>query len=217
MLSPSRLRELIQPFGAELSEAQARQVLIYLELLLRWNAKINLTAIRTPEECATRHFGESFFACQVVSLGAGRLLDVGSGAGFPGLALKILRPELSATLLEPVGKKRAFLREAAAACGLAGVNVVASTIEEYARQKQDGAEDLVTVRAVGRLNQLLPKAVACLKPGGKLCLWLGIDQTKEAMDAAPSLVWKPPIPIPLSQRRHLLAGEKVPPPSAAQS
>ncbi|MGH9403017.1 MAG: 16S rRNA (guanine(527)-N(7))-methyltransferase RsmG, partial [Terriglobia bacterium] len=82
----------------------------YLGLLLRWNEKINLTAIRTPEECVTRHFAESLFLARHEQLN-GRLLDIGSGAGFPGLALKVAVPELAVTLLEPVAKKRAFLKE----------------------------------------------------------------------------------------------------------
>ena len=126
-----RLRQLLEPFGVDLSSAQADQILAYLHLLLRWNEKINLTAIRDPEECVTRHFGESLFLAGHRQL-HGDLLDIGSGAGFPGLALKIVFPGISVTLLEPVAKKRAFLKEAARACGFSQVAVRGERLEEFA-------------------------------------------------------------------------------------
>ena len=107
MVDETRLRELLQPYGLELSSFQAGQILSYLNLLLRWNQKINLTAIRDPEECVTRLFGESLFLARRLEL-YGHLLDIGSGAGFPGLALKIVFPDIFVTLLEPIAKKRAF-------------------------------------------------------------------------------------------------------------
>src|SRR3990172_6627889 len=120
MLSVSRVSNLLEPFGLDLHRHQIEQVRAYLELLMRWNQRINLTAIRTPEGCATRHFGESLYLARWVEL-RGKLLDIGSGAGFPGLALKICSPELAVTLLEPVAKKRAFLKEVARACGFSEV------------------------------------------------------------------------------------------------
>src|SRR5579885_3761947 len=89
MLSPETVRELLEPFSIQLSEADIDKIQQYVDLLLRWNQKINLTSIRTPEECLTRHFGESFLLARMFPL-QGRLLDIGSGAGFPGLALKLI-------------------------------------------------------------------------------------------------------------------------------
>lgn len=208
MLPGSIVRELLKPFAVDLSDHQVEQLTIYLDLLLRWNQKINLTAIRTPQECVTRHFGESFLVAQSVPL-AGCLLDVGSGAGFPGLALKVLRPELNVVLLEPIGKKRAFLREVVNACGLNSVNVAASTIEELSRLEEVTAFDLVTVRAVGKLPLLLPHVLTCLRSRGHLCLWLGSDQAKEMMDIEAPIKWNTPIPIPLSHKRQILVGKKL--------
>jgi hypothetical protein len=122
VVDQTRLHQLLQPFGLDLTPEKAEKTLAYLTLLLRWNQKINLTAIRDPEECVTRHFGESLFIARHMQL-HGSLLDIGSGAGFPGLALKIAFPEISTTLLEPVAKKRAFLKEAARTCGFDKVNV----------------------------------------------------------------------------------------------
>jgi len=208
MLSSRSVRELLKPFAADLSDDQLEQVQAYLDLLLRWNQKINLTAIRTPQECVTRHFGESFLLSHVIPM-AGNLVDVGSGAGFPGLALKILLPELGVTLLEPVGKKRAFLKEVINACRLNSIKVVGSTIEEFSRQQGCEAFDLVTIRAVGRLRQLLPHALSCLKARGRLCLWIGSEQVEEMLRTEAPVKWGIPVPIPLSQERQILVGTKL--------
>ena len=103
----SRLRQLLQPFEIYLTTTQAAQTLAYLQVLFRWNEKINLTAIRDEEKTVTRHFGESLFVARP-SPSHGICFTPGSGAGFPGLALKIVAPDLSVTLLEPVTKKRSF-------------------------------------------------------------------------------------------------------------
>ena len=102
-LDESTLRRLLEPFGLSLSNHQSGQVSAYLELLLRWNRRINLTALRDPHACVQRHFGESLYLGRWVEL-KGKLLDIGSGAGFPGLCLKIIFPELDETnLLVVVG------------------------------------------------------------------------------------------------------------------
>src|SRR5215831_19819217 len=98
MLNETEVRGLLAPFGLRLSSEAISRILAYLELLLRWNAKINLTAIRSAGECVTRHFGESLYVSKLGEL-KGDLLDIGSGAGFPGLALKIVFPGLRVTLL----------------------------------------------------------------------------------------------------------------------
>ena len=172
MVSEATVRQLLEPFGLALSAEQTGKVVAYLELLLRWNAKINLTSLRDPASCLRRHFGESLYVGRWVEL-KGKLLDIGSGAGFPGLCLKILFPELSVTLLEPVAKKRGFLKEAARVCGMSGVEVRRERLEEFARSAgAEGAFDAVTARAVGNLQALIPLASGCLKEGGKLLLWL---------------------------------------------
>src|ERR1039458_3252543 len=127
----------LEPFlNRELTPAQLDQISTYIDLLQRWNARINLTAIRDPEEAVTRHFGESLFLARHVPL-QGSLLDIGSGAGFPGLALKIVFPDLSVTLLEPVTKKRAFLKEAARVCGFTQVTVRGQRLEALAPEGAD--------------------------------------------------------------------------------
>jgi len=178
MMSEPRIRQLLEPFGLALGAEQSSQVLSYLELLLRWNEKINLTSIRDPAECVRRHFGESLCLGGAVEL-RGRLLDIGSGAGFPGLCLKILFPELSVTLLEPVAKKRAFLKEAARVCGMSRVDVRRERLEEFASSVgRAEAFDCATARAVGNFEGLIPLASRCLRSGGLLFLWMSSRQAR---------------------------------------
>src|SRR5207302_9354545 len=117
-MDSARIAELLGPYlektdgGREvLSPQQLQQLSEYLDLLLRWNAKTNLTSVREPEEIVTRHFGESLFLARHVSAKAHTAIDVGSGAGFPGVPLKIYSPRLQVTLVESQNKKATFLNE----------------------------------------------------------------------------------------------------------
>jgi len=208
MLSEASLAQLLAPFGLELSARQSGQVLAYLDLLMRWNRKINLTGIRSAEECVTRHFGESLFASTQFLL-EGNLLDVGSGAGFPGLALKIAFPSLGVTLLEPAAKKRAFLKEVARVCRMDSVEVRGERLEDFVQITPGPVFETVTSRAVGKLGQLIPDAARCLARGGRLCLWVTRGQAAEIPSHALVLRWGEPIPIPLSQQREILVGTLV--------
>jgi 16S rRNA (guanine527-N7)-methyltransferase len=207
VLDEPRLRQLLEPFGLDLTPTQATQTLAYLHLLLRWNEKINLTAIRNAAECVTRHFGESLYISRHLQL-HGSLLDIGSGAGFPGLALKIVLPELSVTLLEPVTKKRAFLKEAARVCAFDHVAVRGDRLEELASAIPAPAFDYATMRAVGNLAQLVPLAAQCLKPGGSLLLWLSQAQSAGLTTIDSGLTWLDPLPIPLSRTTEVWRGVK---------
>jgi 16S rRNA (guanine527-N7)-methyltransferase len=213
-LGERKIRDLLAPFQIELTSRQVAQVATYLELLLRWNARINLTGVRTAEECVGRHFGESLYLAHMVEL-QGANLDIGSGAGFPGLALKIAAPDLATTLLEPVGKKRAFLHEVVRACGVEGVEVRPERLEEFLRRREALALDRddspsrfdsATARAVGGVTDLAKLAATALRPGGKLCLWLGRDQARDVARGVRALDWGTPLPVPLARQREILVG-----------
>jgi 16S rRNA (guanine527-N7)-methyltransferase len=212
MISENRLRELLAPFRPPLASDQMKRLQVYLELLLRWNTKINLTAIRSVDECVTRHFGESLYLVRFVKL-EGRLLDIGSGAGFPGLALKITFPDLEVTLLEPVGKKRAFLKEVTRACGMDLVQVRSERLEEFVKLRKEDEQrhrfDAATSRAVGGLARLIPAVTECLQQGGGLYLWLSQGQHEDARRASKGLIaWKTPIPLPLARHREIWCGSR---------
>jgi 16S rRNA (guanine527-N7)-methyltransferase len=210
-ISEDRISELLGPFldPDSLTLAQLRQVSIYLELLLRWNARIGLTAVRDPEEIVTRHFGESFFAArQLFSPDApgGTAIDIGSGAGFPGFPLKIFSPSLDLTLVESNNKKVAFLREVMRALDLpTGVRVLASRAEDV----ESTAATLVTLRAVERFENALPIARKLLAPNGRLALLIGSAQRQTAESLLHDLRWEAPIALPLSTNRILLIGRLI--------
>src|ERR1700733_707690 len=110
ILSESAIAALLTPY-VDSPPAILPQLSVYLDLLLKWNARTNLTAIRDPEEIVRRHFGESLFAARHVDPDATTLLDFGSGAGFPGVPIALLRPKIQVTLAESQNKKASFLRE----------------------------------------------------------------------------------------------------------
>ncbi|WP_263417002.1 16S rRNA (guanine(527)-N(7))-methyltransferase RsmG [Terriglobus albidus] len=164
-LSLETLESLLQPYlPAGIPAGVVEKLSAYLELLLKWNARTNLTAIRQPEEMVRRHFGESLFAGGLVPEETGTLLDLGSGGGFPGIPIQILRPEIAVTLAESQGKKAAFLREAVRTLGLK-TEVWADRGEKLA-----GRFDVVAMRAVDKMGEMIPVAEALVGPGGHLML-----------------------------------------------
>jgi 16S rRNA (guanine527-N7)-methyltransferase len=214
MIDDSKVQGLLEPFGIRLTSRQMSQMLAYLSLLLNWNQKINLTAVRTAEDCVTRHFGESFLIGRFEEL-KGKMLDIGSGAGFPGLALKITFPDLRVTLLEPVAKKRAFLKEVVRLCDMQNVEVRPDRLEEYAQSIVEAPFDLATCRAVGGLGDLIPRAVKCVRVGGRIFLWLGSGQQRELVrefsatgeDVRGQIEWQRVAQIPFSKNREIWRGD----------
>ncbi len=138
----------------------------YLDLLLKWNARTNLTAIRDPEEIVRRHFGESLFTACHLSSTTETLLDFGSGAGFPGLPIALFRPDIQVTLAESQNKKAAFLREAVRALNLT-TEVWPARVESMPSNRRFHA---VALRAVDKMEAALLSARARIRPGGRLIL-----------------------------------------------
>jgi len=204
-MDPARVAELLQPFLISLvSPEQLNQISSYIDLLLRWNARVNLSAIREPEEIVTRHFGESLFAASHLlpsPQADAHLVDVGSGAGFPGLATKIWAPALRVTLIESNHKKATFLREVARALELTNVEVFAGRAEDFPAKAE-----FVTLRAVERFEIILPTAVRLVASGGSLGLLIGEAQAQSVPQLAGELQWRDALPIPLSSRRVVLIG-----------
>jgi len=209
-----RIAALLRPFlAAPLAESQLEHISTYIDILLLWNARINLTAVRQPEEIVTRHFGESLFAARHLfpaddrspPTEAPHLIDLGSGAGFPGLPIKIWRPELRVTLIESNQKKATFLREVARALALSDVAVFGGRAESYSGERAN----LVTLRAVERFEEALPAAARLVAPCGRMALLIGQTQCARARDLQPQCQWDEPIAIPLSASRVLLVGTRM--------
>ena len=210
-MSPERISELLQPFlasGMELNKNQLNNISIYIDILLKWNARMNLTAVRQPEEIVQRHFGESLFAArQLFPDGmphekTSRVLDIGSGAGFPGLPIKIWASQVQLILIESNQKKATFLREVARALTMTDVDVLGVRAENY-----DGHADVVTLRAVEQYDVVLPIAAEKIATLGRLVLLIGNAQTAKARILAP-LQWQEPIGVPGSSNRVLLIGRR---------
>src|SRR5213082_3604116 len=191
-MQPAHMVAALAPFTTNLSPHQLQQISTYLGLLLKWNARINLTSVRDPQEILTRHFGESFFLAHQLfsddpmnrSSDEPIIFDLGSGAGFPGLPLAIYAPYARITLLESQNKKATFLKEVARALTLTNVNVFCGRAEAYPAEARKGswpaAADVVTVRAVEKFAQSLPLAASLLSPGGRLALLIGASQLATA-------------------------------------
>jgi 16S rRNA (guanine527-N7)-methyltransferase len=178
------LSALLAPYlpAEEMDERLLSTVQMHLELLLRWNQRMNLTGLRTPEEIVARHFGESLFAARQLLPRQATIsvFDLGSGAGFPGLPLKYWSPGIQLKLIEGHGKKATFLREVVRAVGLTGITVLDQRGEQVAEQAE-----LVTMRAVEKFDSALPVAARLVAPGGRLGLLIGQEQSEHAMNLLP--------------------------------
>lgn len=203
-MDEARLAELLQPFAGELPPERLRQISTYIDIMLRWNEKTNLTAVREPEQIVLRHFGESLFAAQTLLApeAESTVADIGSGAGFPGLPLKLWAPRIQLTLVEAHAKKATFLKEVVRALAFGGVKVVAARAETLQEQA-----DLVTLRAVEKFDEILPIAAGMVRSGGRLGLLIGAGQIGVAHQL-PELAWEAPVHTPQSRDRVLLVGSR---------
>jgi 16S rRNA (guanine527-N7)-methyltransferase len=202
-LTITEMASSLAPFWADPSEEQLRTIKQYIDLLMLWNHKVSLTSIDSPLEIVARHFGESIFAGQILPLQHGRLADVGTGGGFPGLPLKIVFPELEVTLVEPNLKKCAFLTEVVDLLGLRRVKIVRSQFTEI--MPADTNFDYIASRALGSYKSLLRWTRGALRPQGSVVLWLG-QEDSILVGRNSEWAWQAPTRIPESQRRLILVG-----------
>jgi len=157
--------------GVPLSAGQTGAFMVYLSELRKWNRKTNLTAIEDPKEIVVKHFLDSLSLIKILPDGAKTAADIGSGAGFPGIPLKIAVPGLSITSVEPAHKKAAFQRHIIRLLGIEGIRVVEAKVEEVAAGP--GRFDIILSRAFKDPEGLLPLAGPLLSEGGQVILSLG--------------------------------------------
>jgi 16S rRNA (guanine527-N7)-methyltransferase len=182
----------------------ARHFKTYLELLLKWNARLNLTAIREPENILERHFLECIFAARQLPSDIKTLLDFGSGGGFPGIPIAICRPEIHLTLGESQSKKAAFLREVVRTLNLTNVDVFNGRVEALNREF-----DAVALRAVDKMPGACRAAEPKIASNGYFILFVTKDSAQSLVAEFDQIIWTVPKPIPGSDQRILLTGRKA--------
>ena len=201
-----RLNALLAAAGeGPLELALAGRFAELLSLILRWNARVNLTAIRDEEGILTRHFVESITCARALPTGIATLLDVGSGAGFPGIPIALCRPEIAVTLAESQGKKAAFLQEAVRVLG------VAAKVHSGRAEALTTQFDCVTLRAVEKMPQAVKATGWLVRPGG----WMALMTTGKELDilkaaAGVEFTWAEPRQLPGGDDRLLALGARGP-------
>ena len=204
-VSEETVRRALGEFQIPIVSQQVILIQQYIKILLRWNEKLNLTAIRNPLEILYRHFCESMFAASAIPVDKGRLADIGSGPGFPGIPLKIVRPELDLCLVESNIKKGTFLAEVVRELQLSNARVLISRYEELGEEL--APLDFVCSRAVGEFGPFLEWAASNRVGAGQVILWIGGRDMEEARKSK-QWEWKEPVLIPKSLQRFLLVGKK---------
>lgn len=199
------IRRALEEFKLPAYDDQVLQIQQYINMLLGWNGKVNLTAIRDPLEILYRHFCESMFAGVALPMERGRLADVGTGAGFPGLPLKILRPGLQVFLIESNLKKATFLAEVIRTLGLRDAQVLVRRYEELG--EEIAPLDFACARALGEFRTFLDWAHREHLGAAKVVLWVGSQDVPEISKNG-SWKWSEPIRVPNSLRRVLLVGTR---------
>jgi 16S rRNA (guanine527-N7)-methyltransferase len=224
------LREGAAALGVPLSATQIAQFAAYYRLLVEWNDRFNLTAITAVDEVQTKHFLDSLAGWPVIAQEVGvsgtalarplHMADIGTGAGFPGLPLKIAVPRLKLTLVDGTGKKVAFLRQVVEALELRNVEVVQGRAEELGQQPAfRGQFDLVTARAVAPLSTLAEYVLPLVRREGLAVLYKGAQAGQEFMEARRAVevlggetVRMAPVQVPsLEEKRFVLLIRKTQP------
>jgi len=225
--SLDRLVEGSAQLGLHLTSEQCAQFALYYRDLVTWNERLNLTAITGFEEVQVKHFLDSLASLPLLVEELGvtlpltqplRLVDVGSGAGFPGIPLKIAAPALDLTLMDGTQKKIAFLQEVVTQLGLAPVHVVHGRAEELGRQAEHRDHyDLVAARAVAPLTTLVEYLLPLVRPGGLALIYKGPGAPQEFVEARQAIkllggetVRLSPVTVPfLAERRFILLIKKL--------
>jgi 16S rRNA (guanine527-N7)-methyltransferase len=204
-ISARAIQRAAVEFQLTLNEQQVQQIQQYTKILLAWNDKVNLTAIRDPLEILYRHFCESMFGTSLLPVENCRLADVGTGGGFPGLPMKIMCPDLDLYLVESNVRKATFLAEVVRELGLTGARVLISRYEELGEEV--APLDVVCSRALGDFANFLGWAASPQVSAKQALLWLG-GRDLDEVRAVPGWTWSEPKPVPKSLQRFLVLGTR---------
>jgi 16S rRNA (guanine527-N7)-methyltransferase len=202
-LSVREIRNVLESFDLAATDQLCEQIREYTGLLLLWNRRISLTSVTSPEEIVQTHFAESLLTTKAAVKLDGRLADVGTGAGFPGIPLRMYVPALRLTLIEPNAKKCAFLAEVIRALELKDVEIIQKRYEDVRRPEPPF--DIVTARALGKFLEFAEWAESVLAPNGRLMVWTGPDGRLE-LERWKSVKWVEPYVIPRTKHRLIVSG-----------
>jgi 16S rRNA (guanine527-N7)-methyltransferase len=202
-LSVREIHNMLDSYELAATDQLCEQIREYIGLLLLWNRRISLTSITSPEEIVRTHFAESLLATKACGEIYGRLADVGTGAGFPGIPLRMYIPALRLTLIEPNAKKCAFLAEVARALELKDVEIIQKRYEDVRRPEPP--LDIVTARALGQFLEFAEWAESVLAPNGRLMVWTGPDGRID-LERRKSVRWLDPYVIPRTKHRLIVSG-----------
>lgn len=186
MIDKNRLEAKCAALGIALTGPMLDALDQYAEILVEYNQKVNLTAITDPEGIEDKHFADSFLLANLPET-AGKLVDVGTGAGFPGVVAKIFKPELQLTLMEPTGKRVEFLKYVCAQLGLSGVEFAKERAEEAARKVWREQFDVATARGVAALPMLSEYCLPLVKVGGVFLAMKGPGAAEELAESGAAL------------------------------
>ena len=171
-MNKEELKKEIENLGLKITIEQLDKLEQYADFLLKYNEHTNLTAIKNKEEVYLKHFYDSLTLCKITDFKKETLLDIGTGAGFPGLVLAIFYPNLKVTLLDSNNKKIKFLEDCVKLLNLKNVNIIYARVEDYTKKTRE-YYDYVTSRAVAELRILLELGIPALKVGGNLLIMKG--------------------------------------------
>ena len=205
-LSDEAIQSALRPYGASASAVLCDQIRVYIDLLLRWNQKTSLTTVTDPTDILRFHFCESLLAVSTVPIRHGRLADVGSGAGFPAVPIRMVSEDIGVILIESNQKKATFLEETVRALQLENVEVRRSRMDQVSFDNEK--VDFVTARALGIDDCFVNWAHRSLNSRGSVVLWLGNTDANEISKKS-GWIWADQIRIPDSDRRVILHGSKI--------
>ena len=178
------LTDTLSAFDIVLTENQLAQLKQYYELLIEWNEKMNLTALTAPEDVALKHFADSLLLLRYCDIEKeARVIDVGTGAGFPGMVIRIARPDIQLTLLDSLQKRLGFLDEVCNELGFDDVELIHSRAEDGSRTELRDSFDIAVSRAVASLNTLCEYDMPYVKVGGRFIAMKGKEAQEEMVAA----------------------------------
>jgi 16S rRNA (guanine527-N7)-methyltransferase len=210
LLSDQHIAELLKPYRFSPDKAFCDRTRSYIELLLKWNRTISLTTVIDPAKIIEFHFGESLFVLSTGMFQNGRLADVGSGAGFPGIPLAMASPNLSVELVESNSKKSAFLAEAIRVLSLENCRIIRSRFEDLPLDGDSQVPNLnfMVSRALGQFELLMDWAKSALTPSGRIALWIG-GADLDLISHTAGWAFTDRLAIPNSERRFILIGSSA--------